>query len=191
MKRVNYAQKELGDILLVADDDLLSKGIIAAEHELAPGLDWYPSHSGIVCVNGLIIEARCNLHQNSAAATNPISQYDGVVSEVWRPEGDLVSISRAVNRTIDDLEGRLYGALDLVGFLIEAAGRALGDADFPNLIRVGYICSETCLYYLRNLNSLSTAIALGPLSWTRTDESIRNVAPAVLRQLFLRHEEKA
>ena len=195
MKRVNYEDKQIGDVLLIADgNNELSKLIIDAEKELAPGLDWYPSHVAINYGGGYVLEAWLDLHHNSAACLNPISKYSSaaIIKEVWRPEGTQAQMGQALHETLVNLGPELYSVPDLVGFLMEALARGIGFKDAPNPIRLGYVCSETGLYYLRELNSLQTsAIALGPLSWTMVDEAIRNVSPANLRALFLRHEVKA
>ena len=193
MRRVTYEQKECGDILLVANPAIeISKLIIAAEREIVPGLDFYPSHVAIY--DGADwVEAWLDLKENSVAAVNPGSKYDDSAyqREVWRPEGSPNQKSLALAQYVAEYARDPYGTLDLLGFLLEAGLRKIGWHDAPNPIQLSFVCSEGGLLYLRKLNDIIPCVAHGPLFWTLMDEAVRNVSPADLRRLFLRHEVKA
>ena len=119
MKRVTYEQKECGDILLVANPAIeISKLIIAAERELVPGLDFYPSHVAIY--DGADwVEAWLDLKENSVAAVNPGSKYDDSAyqREVWRPEGTPKGVALPAPKT-----GEGFGEYTVEAAILSALG---------------------------------------------------------------------
>jgi hypothetical protein len=150
MKRINWHDRQAGDIGLVQLHGLAADLIVDFERQLHPEYQgtFVPSHAFIVNTDDLVIEATLSLWQNSVAALNPASEYDGYEIELWRIERTPEQIDAAFKMFVATYAHDGYGLVDLVGFAIEAVARRAG-IKAHNPILWSYVCSQAALLFLR------------------------------------------
>lgn len=190
MRRVKWADRQTGDIFLAAVPSVMHDAIWTAEVAMHPNapFDFHVSHAGIVGFNGYVVEAWMSFTEDSVAAINKDSKYDGLDDylEVWRPT--LFEMD-ALSGYVHDYGPAKYGLLNLFGFEWEAFVRKLTGRDVSNPVEVSAVCSQGALIYLGKY--LTPLIA--PQEWwantaASDDILLRDCDPLELRMMLLAHQ---
>jgi len=151
MKRIEWKDRQPGDIGLSRAPGILSDLIAAAEREIhLPVFGFFvPSHAFIVGYHDYVIEAWLDLKEDSVAAINPCGKYDGVQLEVWRINRTENQISTAIDDYLAAFAKDKYGWPNLFGFLAEAIVEDATGRRIENPIKWSLVCSQGVLIFLR------------------------------------------
>lgn len=184
IKIANWDSRKPGDIILHYSDARLSRWIAILELRLIPNApqDFIPSHAAIVGYDNKVIEAWYGGGQNSAAALNPVSKYDGELNkgnlELWRvADADDSHVGKALGSFLHDFTNQPYAWPNLLGFAVEAIFHTA-----TNPVDDGNVCSQSDLTYLRYLDLVM--FPNSTLGWVDTMD-ITNTTPLALRCAFL------
>jgi hypothetical protein len=150
MKLIDWKDRQPGDIGLVQSPGFIPRLIIDFERELHPDYtgSFWPSHAFIYTFGDMVIESILDLHENSVAAINPASKYDGLPVHIWRIQRTEQQIRDAIREHCSKYSEHGYGVLDLLGFADEAIRRAHGDTRASLVILAGYVCSMAAMDFL-------------------------------------------
>lgn len=182
MKRINWEERQPGDIVLVRMHGLLPDLISHFESEIHGDFrgGFIPTHAAIMGEGDMVVEAALSLHENSVAAINPASEYASLPVQVWRIERSAVDVESALREFVKEYAKDGYGLLDLLGFALEAVKRHLGNPLAGNHVLVSYVCSQAALLFLR-----MPAVEKWPLK-----ADLRSCDPLALLMLFSANETK-
>ena len=182
MKRINWEQRQPGDVILVRAHGLLPDLIADFEAELHTEYrgGFVPTHAAIMAEGDMLIESALSLHQDSVAAINPASEYASLPVQVWRIERNVADVESALREFVKEYAKDGYGLLDLLGFAVEAVRRHLGNPLARNPVLVSYVCSQAALLFLR-----MPAVEKWPLK-----VDLRTCDPLALLMLFSANETK-
>lgn len=190
MKRVEWADRQVGDVCLSAPEPLsgLAQGIHDAEldmHPLAPR-DFIPTHAFIVGPTDPNFVTESFLGEeptgwvNSVAAITEASKYDtGYKVEVWRPEPTGVVLAVAFDQYLQQWHDRRYGWANLLGFEYVAMVKELFDRSAANPVLHSRVCSQGVMMFLGRFCRVpwAAALALPP--------QIDNIDPLRERMIYL------
>lgn len=185
MKKVSWADRQVGDILLAACPGAMHNAIWLAErlsHPEAP-LDFPVTHAAIIGpVAGWITEAWLGNGQDSVAAVVQDTKYDGQPVEVWRTGATNEQIWAAFQDYLHTYVPEHYGLPDLFGFEYKAMIRALTGKDIDNPIYTTPVCSEGVLLMMK----LYCQHGCASLEWAM-EIAVRDEDPLKLREHILAH----
>jgi hypothetical protein len=188
MKRIFWDEKLPGDVFFSAMGGPLGRGIADAEHFLHPDYQggFTPSHAGIVGFDDRVIEAWQSLRENSVAAVNPVSKYDGAEKvgrlQLYRPDGDAPKKAIAITNYLKDYFAVKYGWPNLLGFEYQALVKFLTGKDVTNPLEVSHVCSQGVLIFLgKYLMSEHWAVEA-----VANDTIVRNCDPLALLMAVVR-----
>jgi hypothetical protein len=147
----DWTARRPGDVFFHRDPgDLLSQAIVIFEKRLHPGYtgSFFPSHTGAIGFGDTVIEAWMNFKEDSAAATDPASKYDGAMAagdlKLFRfGTGNDNKIEYALKMFLADYRNLRYAWINLLGFAIE------GIRGGNNPINAGNVCSQSMRDYSR------------------------------------------
>lgn len=141
-----WAERKTGDLFFVRGiTPILSTAIEDFERHLHPLYkgEWVPSHTGVVGPNDTVIEAWLNRREDSAAAVNPASKYEGKDVKLFRFEAPQQLVTEALISFLEDYQSLHYAWANLLGFAWEAI------AGGNNPINEGSVCSQAMRQYCR------------------------------------------
>jgi hypothetical protein len=168
----------------------MGAGIKYAEIGLHPDApkDFIPSHAGIVSFNDQVVEAWLSLTEDSVAAINPASKYQGLDDflEIWRPSAFE---PEALGNYVRDYGPEKYGWLNLLGFEYEAIIKEITGKDVANPLECSHVCSQGALIYLgKYLAPMISPQEHWAYLAASDDLLLRDCDPLELRMMLLAHQ---
>ena len=190
MRRVEWHNRQSGDIFLYHGSGLLSSMIRAAELSMHPGApeDFVPSHTGGVADGDMVVEARMDSTVDSVAAVQPASVYndDAIAGrvELWRPDAAM-PLGAAVNQYIQIYAPMKYGELNLIGFEWVAIVESLFHENVVNPIKDRLVCSQGMMIMLGKFIASAVQQELWAEQIALDSDKLSNCDPLQLRMYFI------
>lgn len=183
MKRVEWKDRQPGDIGLVYAGTWIAKTIVDFERRLHPQFTgaFVPDHAFVVAYADHIIEAEMRVGQNCETAVNVATEYasvDPANIRLYRLDRNPTQIGYALWMLQVSGMYKHYGIDNLLGFALEAFEHALGDSRATNPIKRGLVCSQIAAEFL--------AYPSGE-QWTAKPIDIRDCDPLALFMLLEAH----
>lgn len=185
MKRVEWKDRQPGDIGLIYDGTWIAKVIADFERRLHPQFQgsFVPSHAFVVSYDDHIIEADMKVGQDCETAVNIASEYAGVDPadiRLYRLDRTPTQIGYALWTIQVAGMYKHYGIDNLLGFALEAFARMLGNSAATNPIKRGLVCSQIVAEFLAYPSAES---------WASKPIDVRDCDPLALFILLEAHRD--
>jgi hypothetical protein len=187
MRRIAWAERQVGDVLLAAVPSIVHDAIWHGELMMHPGApeDFCVSHAGLLGPEpGWVTEAWLSLTEDSVASVVDEQKYADPLAhgevELWRPTATVQQCEAAFTRYLNRYVPEGYGIENIFGFAYRALIKQLTGKDIENPIEHSQVCSQGAVDFLTMLYAEEAT----DMAWILAVD-IRDCDPLALRMQFL------